>query len=266
MTDLPKLHRRPATWPLQLIALPAYVAIWAGWVALGRLTAFGSINLLPGIGPGLTVNTAITLPVGAEAYAAYALYVLFHPGAPARARTFAAWSAGAALLIGMGGQVAYHLMAAAGMTSAPWLITTFVSCLPVAVLGAAAALVYLIRAAETEGVSDGAGREGAEVGREDRAASGGGQERPGGDSEGARGDQARAEAVATDRSKVDRPRKPPPTSAERVVRAHRRTPDATHAELAKRLNLSLSTVKTHRPKPEQINGNVPTLVGAEQEG
>lgn len=142
---LPSQVKRVSTWQLQVIALPAYVAIWAGWVALGGLTGFGPINLLPGIGTGLTINTAITLPIGAEAYAAYALYVWFHPAAPPRARRFAMWSSAAALLIGMGGQVAYHLMASAGLTSAPWQITTFVSCLPVAVLGAAAALVHLVR-------------------------------------------------------------------------------------------------------------------------
>jgi hypothetical protein len=150
----PKSSRKVATWPLQLIALPAYVAIWAGWVALGGLTGFGPINLLPGFthdgDPLLVVNTAITLPIGAEAYATYALYVLFHSAAPVRARKFAAWSALAALLIGMGGQVAYHLMAADGMTAAPWEITTAVSCLPVAVLGAAAALVHLVRAGEVK--------------------------------------------------------------------------------------------------------------------
>ena len=44
----------------------------------------------------------------------------------------------------MAGQVAYHLMSAAGMVSAPWLVTTFVSCLPVGVLGCGAALAHLL--------------------------------------------------------------------------------------------------------------------------
>jgi hypothetical protein len=35
----------------------------------------------------------------------------------------------------MAGQVAYHLMAQAGMVRAPWAIITVVSCLPVLVLG-----------------------------------------------------------------------------------------------------------------------------------
>jgi hypothetical protein len=64
------------------------------------------------------------------------------------------------------------------------------------------------------------------------------------------------------RPKVDRPRKPPPTAEAKVVKAHERWPGATHAELAKRANVSLSTVKTYRPKPERINGREPELVGA----
>ncbi|MET8756850.1 ABC transporter permease [Lentzea sp. NPDC004782] len=129
--------------PLYLIALGAFVAIWGGWVGLGQLTGFGPVNLLPGIGRGWTLNTAITLPLGMEAYAAYAMRVWLDRGKSALARRFAMWSTFAALLLGMSGQVAYHLMTAAGMTSAPWQITTFVSCLPVLVLGGAAALVHL---------------------------------------------------------------------------------------------------------------------------
>ena len=34
----------------------------------------------------------------------------------------------------MAGQVAYHLLAQAGMARAPWPVTTVVSCLPVLVL------------------------------------------------------------------------------------------------------------------------------------
>ena len=69
-------------------------------------------------------------------------------------------------------------------------------------------------------------------------------------------------------------RKPQPSSRERVEKAHRRTPDATNEELAKRLNLSTKTVQRWRPaKQEQpakpmdseskpINGHaVPELVG-----
>lgn len=51
-----------------------------------------------------------------------------------------------ALTVGAAGQVAYHLMAAAGWTSAPWPVTAVVACLPVAVLGMGAALAHLLRA------------------------------------------------------------------------------------------------------------------------
>jgi hypothetical protein len=49
------------------------------------------------------------------------------------------------LRFGAGGQIAYHLLAAAGVTAAPWQITTAVACLPVAVLGMGAALAHLVR-------------------------------------------------------------------------------------------------------------------------
>lgn len=55
----------------------------------------------------------------------------------------------------MAGQVAYHLMAQAGMTRAPWAVTTLVSCLPVLVLGMGTALAHMLRAdAETTGAID----------------------------------------------------------------------------------------------------------------
>ena len=45
----------------------------------------------------------------------------------------------------MAGQVAYHLMAQAGMARAPWAITTVVSCLPVLVLAMGTALAHMLR-------------------------------------------------------------------------------------------------------------------------
>lgn len=136
-------HRVPV--PLILIALPAAVAIWSGWVGLGEASGFGPINLLPGIGGGFHLNTAITLPVGVEAYAAYALGVWMSPGAPVDARRFAQWSAIGALGYGMLGQIIYHLLAAAGVKVAPWPVVVGVACMPVVVLGCAAALTHLLR-------------------------------------------------------------------------------------------------------------------------
>jgi hypothetical protein len=136
--------RRVATWPVYLLALPAAVSIWAGWVGLGGLTGFGEVNLLPGIWDGARINTAITLPIGMEAYAAYALRVWLAPGVPRKAREFARGSALAAFVLGALGQIAFHLMQAAHVTSAPWPVTTIVACLPVGVLGLGATLAHLL--------------------------------------------------------------------------------------------------------------------------
>ena len=143
-----KAARRPVAWPVLLLALPAFVAIWSGWVSLGELSGFGLVHPLPGIADNLTINTAITLPIGVETYAAYALWVWLSGRAPHPARRFARTSAIGSLIFGAAGQVTYHLMAAAGMTSAPWLITAAVACLPVAVLGMGAALAHLLHSTE----------------------------------------------------------------------------------------------------------------------
>ncbi|PMR58469.1 ABC transporter permease [Verrucosispora sp. ts21] len=137
--------RSAVVWPVILLALPAFVAIWSGWVGLGGLTGFGVVHPLPGIADGFAINTAITLPIGVETYGAYALYVWLSGRVPERARQFAKWSAIASLLVGALGQVAYHLLVAAGVQVAPWWITTAVACLPVAVLGMGAALAHLVR-------------------------------------------------------------------------------------------------------------------------
>ena len=138
-------------WPLVLIAAPAAVAIWSGWVGLGGMCGFGPVNLLPGVGGGLTLNTAITLPVGVEAYAAFALGAWLAPGTPDRARRFARWSALGALAYGLAGQVAYHLLRSHGYTAAPAPVVVLVSCMPVAVLGFAAALTHLLRPEDVAG-------------------------------------------------------------------------------------------------------------------
>lgn len=136
------------TWPLWLLAAPAAVAIWGGWVQLAGLAGFGLVQPLPGLVDGLRIDSRITLPVGMEAYAALALRSWLDQRAPAPARRFARTSALVALGLGAAGQVAYHLMAAAGVTRAPWPVTALVACLPVAVLGMGAALAHLLRAHE----------------------------------------------------------------------------------------------------------------------
>ncbi|MGH3630685.1 MAG: hypothetical protein ACRDRL_24995 [Sciscionella sp.] len=136
--------RQIPAWPLMVLGLPAAVSIWAGWVGLGGLTGFGVVELLPGIWNDARINTAITLPIGMEAYAAYALRAWLTRGTPVRARQFAKVSAICALALGTLGQIAYHLMVAARITVAPWLVTMLVSGLPVAVLGMGAALYHLL--------------------------------------------------------------------------------------------------------------------------
>jgi hypothetical protein len=127
-----------------VIGASAGTATWSGWVGLGTLTGFGVVHPLPGIWDGLTLNTAITLPVGVEAYAVYALSVATDARPLSeRARRYAWGSAAAALLLGMGGQIAYHLVDAAGAARAPWWVVALVSCLPVVVLGAASLLWHL---------------------------------------------------------------------------------------------------------------------------
>jgi hypothetical protein len=136
----------PRRWPLILLALPAGVATWSGWVGLGERTGFGLVKPLPGILDSFEINTAVTLPIGVETYAAYALgaWLNVSPRISASTRRFAKWSSVGSLLLGMLGQVAYHLLEQAGITDAPWQVTTIVSALPVLVLGMGAGLSHMI--------------------------------------------------------------------------------------------------------------------------
>lgn len=134
------------SWPLLVLALPAAVAVWSGWVGIGQMTGFGVVRPLPGIADSARINTAMTLPLGVEAYAAYALraWLAPDPCVSRRTRQFARRSAIGSLLLGMAGQVAYHLLDQSGTLRAPWEVTTLVSCLPVLVLGMGAALAHML--------------------------------------------------------------------------------------------------------------------------
>lgn len=143
----PARHLRDYPWPLLIIAAPAAVAIWSGWVGLGEMCGFGPIHPLPGIADSFTINTAITLPIGVEAYGAYALAVwLGAKKIGPKTRRWARVSAVGALALGCLGQVAFHLLSAAAVVQAPWPVVTAVSCLPVVSLALAAALAHMIRA------------------------------------------------------------------------------------------------------------------------
>jgi hypothetical protein len=140
--------RAVRSWPLLVLAAPAAAEVWSGWVGIAQKTGFGLVSPLPGILPSLHLDTSITLPVGVEAYAAYALRAWLNggPSISGRTRRFAKWSAICSFALGMAGQVAYHLLAQAGTARAPWPVTTIVSCLPVLVLAMGTTLAHMLRA------------------------------------------------------------------------------------------------------------------------
>lgn len=138
-----------------LVAVSAFVAIWGGWVGLGRLAGFGPVDLLPGVPGGpYEVDLSITLPLGVEAFAAIALYVAVSGMVGGGARTFAWVAAIGSLGLGMFGQAAYHLLTAQehGAGATPTWVVVFVSVLPVLVLGLASLLLHLAEAARQTSV------------------------------------------------------------------------------------------------------------------
>ena len=142
----PGAEPRHHSWPLLLIAAPAAVAVWSGWVGLGSMCGFGVIHPLPGIWDAARLNTAITLPVGVEAYGTFALYVWLSGSVSQETRLFARNSALGALALGCLGQIAFHLLVAAHWTVAPWPVVVAVACLPVVTLALAATLFHRRRA------------------------------------------------------------------------------------------------------------------------
>lgn len=259
--------KKLSRWPLVALAAPAFVAIWGGWVGLGEMAGFGEINLLPGIAPDradlkpgetawATINSAITLPIGVEAYAAYALRAWLAAGVPARAREFAKWSAIGALLLGAAGQVAYHLLAAHGVTTAPALVTTAVSCFPVAVLGMGAALAHLLNGGDPADETEVAGR--AVTSPANEPATSVATERP-----------ADAVAVATLPAMATakpRPSARPPLAADtatRVAKLVAKDAAIDAATVATKLAISERTARRHlaaaRAAAAPVNGRVPDL-------
>lgn len=140
----PKSQRRRLV--LAAIAAPAFVAAWSGWVSLGKKAGFGPVDLLPGI-TKLEIDTAITLPIGIEAYAAYALGVwLSSREMSKRTRNFAMISGISSLAVGALGQVAYHVLETFKIETAPWWIVVGVAILPIAIVGMVATLLHMLRA------------------------------------------------------------------------------------------------------------------------
>jgi hypothetical protein len=140
--------RAVRSWPLVVLAAPAAAEVFSGWAGIAKMTGFGLVSPLPGIWPSLHLDTSITLPVGVEAYAAYALraWLARDHSVSGRTRRFAKWSALCSFVLGMAGQVAYHLLAQAGTARAPWPVTMIVSCLPVLVLAMGTTLAHMLRA------------------------------------------------------------------------------------------------------------------------
>src|ERR1035437_6990636 len=87
--------RTVRSWPLLVLAAPAAAEVWSGWAGIAQKTGFGLVSPLPGIWPSLHLDTSITLPVGVEAYAAYALRAWLAGGHPVsgRPRPVAKWAA-----------------------------------------------------------------------------------------------------------------------------------------------------------------------------
>jgi hypothetical protein len=132
----------PRGWFLMLIGFGTAVVIWGGWVDLGGMCGFGSIQLLPGTPP---VNLSPALPFTMEAYGSYALFsavCLLPLSRPTRA--FAWISAIGALLLGFAGQAAFHVLREYGYARAPWQVIVGVSGVPVLALALAATLYHLI--------------------------------------------------------------------------------------------------------------------------
>jgi HTH domain len=218
-------------WPLILIAAPAAVAVWSGWVGLGTMCGFGLVHPLPGIADTFQLNTAITLPVGVEAYGAYALGAWLAPGAPDTVRRFARRSALGALGVGMAGQVIYHLLAAAHALRAPWPVVVLVSCLPVLTLGMAAALTHLRRT--TPATVSGHGTDTTPDTPADAVT-----------------DTPLAIAAVTTPARQRTPRRTSrPDTATAVARLRRRHPDMSTADIARRVGVSDRTVRRHLATP-----------------
>lgn len=129
-----------------LIAIPAFLAVWSGWIGLGELTGWGKRNMLPGLvkeGGWATINTSITLPIGVEAFGALSLSVfLASRHRRGLLRFYSGLCAFGSILLGCFGQIAYHVLTATSQ-KAPNELVAFVAMLPPLVLAAAAGLIHL---------------------------------------------------------------------------------------------------------------------------
>jgi len=137
--------RPERAWPLILIAASAFVGLWGGWVGLGEMTGFGMTTPLPGI-VTWQMNAAITLPLGVEVLAAYAIRAWLSGYGTRRTRKLAKRAAIGCLVLGAAGQTAFHLMKVAEVPKdgAPWQITALVSVIPIVSIGIASGLHHML--------------------------------------------------------------------------------------------------------------------------
>jgi hypothetical protein len=223
------------------VAAPAAVVVWSGWVGLGTLCGFGLVHPLPGIADHFQIDTAITLPIGVEAYAANALGTWADKGMPGQARTFAGWSALGSLGLGCLGQVAFHVLTAEHALRAPLLVVVLVSCLPVVTLGLFAALVHLTRAGHQEDTAADIAADTPPVVQADSA-------------EDLKADTPPDELRTRRRTRL---RKGKRTFAEMIVRLHEADNDRTQADIAAEVGCSAKTVqRTLSKAKEEPNAEV----------
>lgn len=131
-----------------VIAVPAFLAVWSGWIGLGQMTGWKEMDMLPGFNHGgwAEIDTSVTLPIGIEAFGALSLAVwLASRKVQGILRTYSAICAFGSLTLGALGQVAYHVLKVNGTTpeNVPDLLVGFVAVLPVIVFGACAGLIHL---------------------------------------------------------------------------------------------------------------------------
>ncbi|HEX2317402.1 MAG TPA: hypothetical protein VHJ18_00300 [Streptosporangiaceae bacterium] len=131
-----------AKWP-DASATPAAVAICLAGSGSAACAASASSSRCPA--SPCHLNTAITLSVGVESYAAFALGAWLTPAVAEGARRFAKWSALGAIALGMTGQVAYHLLTSAHAVKAPTIVVVLVSCMPPVTFGMAVWLAHMLR-------------------------------------------------------------------------------------------------------------------------
>jgi hypothetical protein len=122
------------------VGVPAFIAIWAGWVSLGLKTGWAEVKMLPSISEW-TLNAVVVLPLSVEVLTLVSAGFFFHyQGTAIR------WVSGVASLgstvLGIFGQIWSHYLTASGQP-APWWLIDFVASLPVIALFVVGLLIHM---------------------------------------------------------------------------------------------------------------------------